>query len=105
MPGRKLPSRAGNWLLTRKARWRFCGDCGTPAWQRLRVLHHPESTETADVNWVQRLIRHLDDGRLEHYGERETGEFLTDLAMADSRLCVRSPLDRLAGPPAGSVTG
>ena len=28
---------------------------------RLRVLHHPKSTETAYVSWVQRFIRHLDD--------------------------------------------
>lgn len=48
---------------------------------RLRVLHHPKSTETAYVSWVQRFIRHLDDEHLEKYGEREIGEFLTDLAV------------------------
>ncbi len=48
---------------------------------RLRVLHHPKSTETAYISWVQRFIRHLDDEHLERYGEREIGEFLTDLAV------------------------
>jgi hypothetical protein len=45
---------------------------------RLRVLHHPKSTETAYAGWVQRFTRHLDDEQLKKYGERETGEFLTD---------------------------
>lgn len=31
---------------------------------RLRVLHHKRSTEKAYVNWVRRLIRHLDDDRV-----------------------------------------
>jgi len=72
---------------------------------RLRVFHHPKSTETAYVSWVQRFIRHLDDEHLQRYGEREIGEFLSDLAVNRPELCVRSPLDRLAVPPAGSVTG
>src|SRR5690606_32881801 len=37
--------------------------------------------ETAYVSWVQRFIRHLDDEQLHKYGEREIGEFLTDLAV------------------------
>ncbi len=50
--------------------------------ERMRVLHHPISTEQAYVSWVARFIRHLDDERLERYGEPEIGDFLTDLAVA-----------------------
>jgi integron integrase len=49
--------------------------------QRMRVLHHPISTEQAYVGWVARFIRHLDDERLERYGEPEIADFLTDLAV------------------------
>lgn len=48
---------------------------------RMRVLHHPKSTETAYVGWVKRFIRHVDDERLERYGEQEIGDFLSDLAV------------------------
>ena len=48
---------------------------------RMRVLHHPISTEQAYVGWVARFIRHLDDERLERYGEPEIADFLTDLAV------------------------
>lgn len=48
----------------------------------LRTLHHPRSTETAYVGWIRRLIRHLDDARLDRYGEREIGDFLADLAVS-----------------------
>lgn len=48
---------------------------------RMRVLHHPKSTEDAYIGWIQRLIRHIDDERLERCGEREIGEFLTELAV------------------------
>ena len=47
----------------------------------MRVLHHPKSTEVAYVGWVARFIRHLDDERLEKYGEPEIADFLTDLAV------------------------
>jgi hypothetical protein len=47
----------------------------------MRVLHHPKSTEDAYVSWVARSIRHLDDERLEKFGEPEIGHFLTDLAV------------------------
>ncbi len=48
---------------------------------RLRVLHHPKSTEDAYVGQLKKFIRHLDDSRLERYGEPEIGDFLTDLAV------------------------
>ena len=51
---------------------------------RMRVLHHPLSTENAYVGWVARFIRHLDDERLERYGEPEIADFLTDLAVTRS---------------------
>ena len=47
----------------------------------MRTLHHPKATETAYVGWIRRLIRHVDDERLDRYGEREIGDFLTDLAV------------------------
>ena len=48
---------------------------------RLRMLHHPRSTENNYVRWIARLIRHVDDERLERYGEKEIAEFLTELAL------------------------
>jgi integron integrase len=48
---------------------------------RMRVLHHPKSTEDTYVCWVSRFIRHLDDERIERYGEPEIGNFLSDLAV------------------------
>ena len=49
--------------------------------ERMRVLHHPISTETAYVGWLVRFIRHLDDENVHKYGEVEIGQFLTDLAV------------------------
>ena len=48
---------------------------------KLRMLHHPKSTEEAYVGQVKKFIRHLDDSRLEKYGEPEIADFLTDLAV------------------------
>ncbi len=48
---------------------------------RMRVLHHPKSTEECYAKWLLRFIRHLDDERLDKFGEREIGQFLTDLAV------------------------
>lgn len=48
---------------------------------RLRLLHHPKSTEDAYIQWIYRLIRHVDDERLERHGEKEIGDFLTELAV------------------------
>ncbi len=31
--------------------------------------------------WLRRFIRHVDDERLERYGEREIADFLTELAL------------------------
>lgn len=49
--------------------------------ERMRLLHHPRSTEVAYVGWLVRFIRHVDSERLEQFGEAEIGEFLTDLAV------------------------
>ncbi|QDT01776.1 site-specific tyrosine recombinase XerD [Rubripirellula lacrimiformis] len=48
---------------------------------RMRVLHHPKSTEQAYVGWLVRFIRHLDDENVDKYGEPEIGQFLTELAV------------------------
>ena len=47
----------------------------------MRLLHHPKSTEDAYVGQLNKFIRHVDDHRLEKYGEAEIGDFLTDLAV------------------------
>ncbi len=31
---------------------------------RMRLMHHPKSTEETYIHWVYRFIRHLDDDRL-----------------------------------------
>jgi len=49
--------------------------------ERMRVLHHPRSTETAYVGWLARFIRHLDDEHVDNFGEVEIGQFLTELAV------------------------
>ncbi len=41
---------------------------------RMRLMHHPKSTEETYIHWVYRFIRHLDDDRLERYGEKEIGD-------------------------------
>jgi len=48
---------------------------------RMRVLHHPISTENTYAGWISRLVRHLDDENLEKYNEDALGEFLTELAL------------------------
>lgn len=48
---------------------------------RMRVLHHPKSTEDCYSRWLLRFIRHLDDEQLEKHGEPAIGQFLTDLAV------------------------
>ena len=48
---------------------------------RMRVLGYRRSTETAYVGWLRRFIRHVDDERLERYGETEIADFLTELAL------------------------
>lgn len=48
---------------------------------RMRVLGHRRSTEKAYIGWIRRFIRHLDDERLERYGEAEIADFLTELAL------------------------
>ena len=48
---------------------------------RMRVLHHPISTENTYAGWIARLVRHLDDEDLAKYSEDTLGEFLTELAL------------------------
>ena len=48
---------------------------------RMRVLHHPISTENTYADWIARLVRHVDDEDLSKYGEDTLGEFLTELAL------------------------
>jgi len=48
---------------------------------RLRMLHHPKSTEDCYVGWIRKFIRHLDDDRLERYRENDIANFLTELAV------------------------
>jgi integron integrase len=48
---------------------------------RMRVLHHPISTENTYADWIARLVRHVDDEDLSKYGEDAIGEFLTELAV------------------------
>ncbi|MCA9183845.1 MAG: phage integrase N-terminal SAM-like domain-containing protein, partial [Planctomycetales bacterium] len=49
--------------------------------KKMRLMHHPISTEKAYTKWLQRFIRHVDDERLERYGEPEIADFLTELAL------------------------
>ncbi len=49
---------------------------------RLRLLHHPLSTETAYVNWLQRFMRHLGTENINDASPGQIGDFLTDLAVA-----------------------
>ena len=48
---------------------------------KLRMLHHPKSTERAYVAQLEKFVRHVGDERLDRYGEAEIGDFLTDLAV------------------------
>jgi hypothetical protein len=48
---------------------------------RMRVLHHPISTENTYAGWINRLVKHFDDESLEKYNEDAIGEFLTELAL------------------------
>ena len=48
---------------------------------RMRVLHHPISTEDTYAGWITRLVKHLDDENLGKYGEDALGGFLTELAL------------------------
>lgn len=48
---------------------------------RLRLLHHPLSTERSYLGWMKRFVKHLGDRRPEDCGEQEIAEFLTDAAI------------------------
>jgi integron integrase len=47
----------------------------------MRMLHHPLSTEECYVKWLERFLRYWDTENLQRLGEKEIGEFLTDLAV------------------------
>lgn len=49
---------------------------------KMRLLHHPRSTEDTYAAWVKRFIRHCDEAEIDQLGEPQIGEFLTDLAVA-----------------------
>lgn len=49
--------------------------------EKMRLLHHPKSTEDAYVAQLKKFIRHFDSTKLERLGEPEIGDFLTDLAV------------------------
>jgi integron integrase len=49
--------------------------------KKLRLLHHPISTEKAYISWVKRFIQHVGDDDLKRYGAEEIAEFLTELAV------------------------
>lgn len=49
--------------------------------RKLRSIHYPLSTEKTYTQWLRRFIRHVDDERLERYGELEIADFLTELAL------------------------
>lgn len=48
---------------------------------RLRLMHHPLSTEKAYTQWVNRFIAHVGSEHLEEFGEEDVADFLTDLAV------------------------
>ena len=49
---------------------------------RMRLMHHPISTEKAYTQWVNRFIAHVGSEHLEKFGEEEVADFLTDLAVS-----------------------
>ena len=49
---------------------------------RMRLMHHPISTEKAYTQWVSRFIKHVGSEHLERFGEHDVADFLTDLAVA-----------------------
>ncbi|QDT10493.1 integron integrase [Stieleria marina] len=48
---------------------------------RMRLLHHPKSTEDAYAAWIRRFAMFTNDDHLEQCGEAEIGAFLTHLAI------------------------
>lgn len=49
--------------------------------KRLRLLHHPKSTEEAYTRWVRRFVNHVGDDELGKYGVADITEFLSELAL------------------------
>lgn len=49
--------------------------------KKLRLLHHPKSTEKAYVGWVRRFIGHVGDEDLSSYGVEQVTEFLSEMAI------------------------
>jgi integron integrase len=49
--------------------------------RRLRLLHHPLSTERAYLGWLRRFIKYTGSVHLEQCSEDQIADFLTDLAV------------------------
>lgn len=49
--------------------------------KRLRLLHHPISTERAYLGWLRRFMRHVGDEDPSRYGVEQVTEFLSELAL------------------------
>jgi integron integrase len=49
--------------------------------KRLRLLHHPKSTEEAYTRWVRKFVNHVGDDELGKYGVSQITEFLSELAL------------------------
>ena len=49
--------------------------------RKMRMLHHPRSTEDTSAGWIARFARHVGEDSVEPFGEAEIGEFLTELAV------------------------
>ena len=49
--------------------------------KKLRLMHHPKSTERAYIGWVRRFIVHVGDEDLTKYGADHVAEFLAELVL------------------------
>jgi len=49
--------------------------------KKLRLLHHPISTERAYLGWLRRFIAHVGSDELSKFGTAEVTEFLSELAL------------------------
>lgn len=49
--------------------------------KKLRLMHHPKSTERAYISWVRRFMVHVGDEDLTKYGAEQVAEFLADLVL------------------------
>lgn len=49
--------------------------------KKMRLLHHPKSTEQAYTGWIRRFIAHVGSEDLSKYGTEQVTEFLSELAL------------------------